>query len=75
MWDSEGYENDNADKFFEILHFSGSLVHLPVEFTDEDLSQQSSLSSFGHKARQKSLPLIVEERAANTNSHHVIQVL
>lgn len=51
----------------------GSLVHLPVEFTDEDLSQQSSLSSFGYKPRQKSLPLIVEERAANTNSHHVIQ--
>ncbi|XP_074606012.1 protein FAM227A-like [Acropora palmata] len=38
----------------------GSLVHLP----EENLSKQSSLSSVVCEPRQKSLPLIVEERAA-----------
>lgn len=38
----------------------GSLVHLP----EENLSKQSSLSSVVCEPRQKSLPLIVDERAA-----------
>lgn len=55
---------------FFFRYFSGSLVHLPVE----NLSKQSSLSSVGCEPQQKSLPLIVEERAAGTTAFKVTQL-
>lgn len=46
----------------------GSLVSLPAELREENLSKQSSVYSVGNKLRQKSIPLIVEEKVPNSNS-------
>lgn len=46
----------------------GSLVSLPAELSEENLSKQSSLYSVGNKLSQKSLPLIVEEKVPNSSS-------
>lgn len=43
-------------------------MSLPVELTEDNLSKQSSLSSVGNKLSQKSLPLIVEEKAPNSST-------
>ena len=57
------------------LYFLGSLVSLPVELTEGNLSKESSLSSVGCKPSQKSLPLItVEEKAASSSTFLVHQV-
>lgn len=45
----------------------GSLVSLPAELSEENLSKQSSLYSVGNKLSQKSLPLIVEEKVPNSS--------
>lgn len=58
-----------------LFYFLGSLVSLPAELTEENLSKQSSLSSVGNKLSQKSLPLIVEEKAASSSSFLVPQVV
>ena len=52
----------------------GSLVSLPVELSEENLSNQTSLSSVGSKLSQKSLPLIVEEKATATSISSLAQV-
>lgn len=46
----------------------GSLVSIPAELSEENLSKQSSLYSVGNKLSQKSLPLIVEEKVPNSSS-------
>ena len=46
----------------------GSLVSLPVELSEENLSKQSSLYSVGNKLSHKSLPLIVEQKVPNSSS-------
>lgn len=51
----------------------GSLVSLPAELSEENLSKQSSLYSVGNKLSQKSLPLIVEEKVPNSSSFLVPQ--
>lgn len=51
----------------------GSLVSLPAELSEENLSKQSSLASVGRKLSQKSLPLIIEEKAANSGVFPVPQ--
>ena len=43
-------------------------MSLPAELSEENLSKQSSLSSVGYKISQKSLPLIVEEKAASSSA-------
>lgn len=55
-----------ALKFLFLL--LGSLVSLPAELREENLSKQSSVYSVGNKLRQKSIPLIVEEKAPNSSS-------
>ena len=49
-------------------------MSLPGELSDESLSKQSSLSSVGNKLSQKSLPLIVEDKAASSSSFPFPQV-
>ncbi|KAL9956226.1 hypothetical protein ACROYT_G037674 [Oculina patagonica] len=51
----------------------GSLVSLPAELSEENLSKQSSLSSVGNKLSHKSLPLIIEEKAPNNGSFQASQ--
>ncbi|XP_020608681.1 protein FAM227B-like, partial [Orbicella faveolata] len=46
----------------------GSLVSLPAELSEENLSKQSSLYSVGNKLSQKSIPQIVEEKVPNSSS-------
>ena len=52
----------------------GSLVSLPVELSEDDLSKQTSVSSVGYKLSQKSLPFITEEKAAGSSLFPVAQV-
>ena len=46
----------------------GSLVSLPAELSEENLSKQSSVYSVGNKLSQKFIPLIVEEKVPNSSS-------
>lgn len=55
-----------ALKFLFLL--LGSLVSLPAELSEENLSKQSSVYSVGNKLSQKSIPLIVEEKVPNSSS-------
>ena len=68
--------SDNEDHEFNYLlfYFLGSLVSLPGELSDDSLSKQSSLSSVGNKLSQKSLPLIVVDKAASSSTFPFPQV-
>jgi len=69
-WNLKGLEPKDMRKDEQIKQDAskGSLVSLPAELSEENLSKQSSLSSVGYKISQKSLPLIVEEKAASSSA-------
>lgn len=74
-WNFKGLEPKDMRKDEQIKQDAskGSLVSLPVEISEENVSNQTSLSSVGYKLSQKSLPLIVEEKATATSLSSLAQ--
>lgn len=75
-WNLKALEPNDMRKDEQIKQDAskGSLVSLPAEPTEGNLSKESSLSSVGCKLSQKSLPLItVEEKAARSSTFLVHQ--